>query len=205
MRREGGFMEIDGYNEILHMFNIAKKLYDMGKYDLVTSCFSDKPDYDDYYHGMYSLIEGFFEYSTGSYNEYRCLELNVLSCAEIVDFYVLAGEYGKLNNIPDNANPYIQAAREKVSKSLNISHCLDWMIMEHTEPKRPFHSRIGIFISHDCGCADIGVIAYRLIGLYEWYQQQCVELKAKLAALKSPVPPFIIESPKFTERQAIAA
>jgi len=198
-------MEIDGYHEIMHMFNIAKKLYDMGKYDLVKSCFSDVPDYDDYYHGMYSLIENFFEYSKSSYNEYRCIELHVLSCAEIVDFYVMAGEYGKMSNIPNNDNPYIKEAREKVNRSLNISHCMDWTLMEYIEPKRPFHSRIGILISHECGCADIGVIAYRLIGIYEWYKQQCAELKAKLAVLKLLTSPPNIEHHKFEERQAIAA
>ena len=198
-------MEVDGYYEILHMFNIAKKLYDMGKYDLITKCFSDVPDYDDYYHGMYSLIEEFFEYSKDSYNEYRNFELNVLSCAEIVDFYILAGEYGKLSNIPNNNNPYIQEARKKVSDSLNISHCVDWVLMGHTEPKRPFHSRIAVIISHDCGCADIGVIAYRLIEIYEWYKQQCEELNAKLAALKSPALPQNIANFKFEERTAIAA
>ena len=198
-------MEVDGYDEIMHMFTIAKKLYDMGRYDIVKSCFSNVPDFDDYYFGMNCLVDSFFEYSTSKYYEYRNEELLVVSASEIVDFYVLAGEYGKINNIQDNANPYILDAQKEVSKSLTISHCMDWLLMGHTEPKRPFHSRIGIFISHDCGCADIGVIAYRLIELYEWYQQNCVELKAKLAVLKSPALHVNIATTNLNERQVIAA
>ena len=48
--------------------------------------------------------------------------------------------------------------------------------MGHTNPKRPFHSRLGLFISQECGCLDLGVLAYRLIEIYEWFADKCVEL-----------------------------
>ena len=198
-------MEIDGYDEIMYMFYIAKKLHDIGKYNLVTKCFSDTPDYDDYFHGLYELISYIFEHSTCRYYERKNFELHVLSDPVIVDFYVLAGEYGKLNNISEDNNPYIKNAMEEVNKRLNISHCMDWMVVGHTEPKRPFHSRIAISISHDCDCTDMGVLAYRLIRIYEWFGQQCDELTTKIAAFKSLSLPLSTENPKFSERWEIAA
>ena len=33
-----------------------------------------------------------------------------------------------------------------------------------------------MFISHECDCLDLGVLAYRLIEIYEWFADKCVEL-----------------------------
>jgi len=176
---------IDGFDEIMNMISIAKMLNDMGRYHLVTDSFVDDIDYDNYYEGMYVLIGNIFDYSSCNYYEHRNFELHVLSDAVIVNFYLLAGEYGKLHKIPNGNNPYIESALKEVRNQLNISHCMDWHLAGHTEPKRPFHSRLGIVISHDCGCCDIGVIAYRLLQLLDWFENECCELKAHVAAFKS--------------------
>ena len=169
-------MAVDGFDELFNIVYIAKKLFDMRKYELVKSSFSDLLDLDMYYENMYSLIPNLFEHHDCNYYENRGVELHILSDPVIVDFYVLAGKYGKRNNISDADNPYIKAAEEETRDNLNISHELDWMLMGHTEPKRPFHSRLGLFISYECGCLDLGVLADRLIDLYEWFANQCVEL-----------------------------
>jgi hypothetical protein len=169
-------MAIDGFNELFNVVYIAKKLFDMGKYELVTESFYDLLDYDMYYENMYSLIGNLFEHGYCRYYENHGFELHILSDKVIVDFFILAGKYGKRNNIPDEDNPYIKEAEQETCDNLNFNHCLDWRLMGHTEPKRPFHSRLGLFISYDCGCLDLSYLVYRLIEIYEWFADKCAEL-----------------------------
>ena len=180
-------IEIEAFNEIFNMVYIAKKLFDLEKYHLVSESFFDSLEYESYYENMYGLIENLFEHYRCSYYDHRCFELHIMSDPVIVDFYILTGEYGRNKNLTDDVNPYIQEAKEEVGEQLNIGHCVDWTVMGHTNPKRPFHSRIGITISHDCGCTDLGVLAYRLIEVYEWFKHKCDELNAKLAEFR-PLP-----------------
>lgn len=173
-------MAVDGFNELCNVVYIAKKLHDMDKYYLVTENFFDALDLDVYYENMYSLIQNLFDYSRNNYYDNYCVELYILSDPVIVDFYILAGKFGRRNNIADEDNPYIKAAEKEVRDNLSFSHCLDWKLMGHTKPARPFHSRLGLFISQDCDCLDLGVLAYRLIELYEWFADMCVELSDML-------------------------
>ena len=169
-------MIVDGLNELFNVVYIAKKLYDIDRYDLVTESFFDALDLDVYFENMYGLIQNLFEYHDCRFYEYHGVDLHILSDPMIADFYVLAGKYGRRNNIADENNPYTKTAQQETRNQLNICHCLDWKLMGHTEPKRKFHSRLGLFISYECGCLDLGVLAYRLIELYEWFADSCVEL-----------------------------
>ena len=173
-------MAVDGFNEIFNLIYVAKKLHGMGKYELVTGSFFDVVEYDTYYESMYGLIANIFEYQYSRYYDSQGIELHILSDKVIVDFYVLAGKYGKRESISDVDNPYIKAAQKEVNENLDICHCLSWKLMGHTEPIRPFHSRLGLFISYDCGCLDLGVLAYRLIEIYEWFEDKCAELRDML-------------------------
>ena len=177
-------MAIEGFNEIFNVVYLAKELHDMGKFDLVKSSFSDSLDYDTYYENMYGLIGNIFERHTCRYYESLCGEIHNLSDPAIVDFFILAGQYGRRNNIPDEDNRYIKEAKEETDENLYICNCLNWKLMGHTEPKRPFHSRLALFISHDCGCLDLGVLAHRLVELHDWFSDSCVELRGLLAEIE---------------------
>ena len=59
-------MVIDGFDEILNTLYIAKRLYDMGRYEVAEANFFDIVDYDVYYENMYGLIENIFETVTAS-------------------------------------------------------------------------------------------------------------------------------------------
>ena len=172
-------MEIEGFAEIFNTIYIAKKLYDMDKYDLVERNFYDVPCLDAYYESMYALIPDLFEYCYGRYSERRGFELVVLSAPVIVDFYTLAGEYGRKHKVSDDANPYISEAEEQVRRWLDFSYCLDWKLEGHTEPKRPFHSRLALFLYQD-DWVDVGCLAYGLIEIYEWFSDACVRLRDAL-------------------------
>jgi hypothetical protein len=173
-------MAIEGFDEILNTLYIAKRLHDMGKYKLVTESFSDTLNYDFYYENMYGLIENLFAHHDCRYFENKYMELHVLSDPVIVDFYALAGEYGKQNGVHDEQNPYLQEAQQQARNQLSFSYCLDWMLMGHTEPKRPFHSRLGLFISQE-DYVDVGFLAFRLIELYGWFSEQYKALNNLLA------------------------
>lgn len=179
-------MAVEGFDEIFNTIYIAKKLCDMGKYELVTESFFDGIDLDMYYENMYELISNLFTYYGGRYCENRCVELHVLSDPVIVDFYTLAGEYGRRHKIPDKDNSYIKAAEQEVHRQLDFSYCLDWILMGHTEPKRPFHSRLGLLIYQD-DWVDLGCLAYGLIEIYDWFSDACSRLKDVLRENKSVV------------------
>ncbi|MCM1194219.1 MAG: hypothetical protein NC548_58765 [Lachnospiraceae bacterium] len=169
-------MEIEEFEEIFNTIYIAKKLYDIGRYDLVTQNFYDMVCLDAYYENMYSLIPELFAYYRSSYNEYRGMEIHVLSDPVIVDFYTLAGEYGRKHKIADEVNPYIKEAEQEVRRQLNFSYCLDWRLKGYTNPKRPFHSRLALFVYQD-EWVDLGCLAYGLIEIYEWFSDACAHLK----------------------------
>ena len=179
-------MGIEGFDEILNIIYIAKRLYDMGRYDAAEGNFYDVLEYDAYYENMYGMIENFFEYHDSRYSDRHGMEIHVLSDPVIVDFCTLAGEYGRESGIPDEMNPYIQEARQEIGRTLNFSYCIDWMFMAHTEPKRPFHSRLGIFICQD-DYVDPGWLAYGLVEIYEWFSDACMLLKNILQENKTGV------------------
>ena len=172
-------MVIDEFDEILNTIYIAKKLHDMGKYEAVKESLFDVLEYDVYYENMYGLIENIFAYHDRQYSERHGIEVHVLSDPVIVDFYTLAGDYGKIHKIPDENNPYIKEAEEEAGRQLNFSYSVDWKLMAHTEPKRSYHSRIGVFLNTD-DWIDIGCLAYGLIEMYEWFSDACSRLRDTL-------------------------
>lgn len=172
-------MAIDGFDEILNTLYIAKRLYDIGKYEVAETSFFDTLGYDVYFENMYGLIENIFEYHDCQYYEKHGFEVHVLSGPAVADFCTLAGEYGRANKIPDESNPYIQEARQALGRWLNFSYCIDWEFMVHTEPKRPFHSRLGLFLYHE-DYFDLGWLAYSLVEVYGWFSDACVRLRDAL-------------------------
>lgn len=179
-------MDIEGFDEILNIIYIAKRLYDMGRYDAAEGNFYDVLDFETYYENMYGLTENFFAYHSCRYDGRRGMDIHVLSDPVVVDFCTLAGEYGRIHNIPDVRNPYIREAKQEIGRNLNFSYCIDWSFMVHTGPKRPFHSRLGIFICQD-DYIDPGWLAYGLVEIYEWFSDACVRLKNILQEKKTDV------------------
>jgi hypothetical protein len=173
-------MAIEGFSEIVSIVYIAKRLFDMGRYELVENSFFSAIDYDVYYENMYSLIGNIFEKHNCICSERRYAEYHILSDPVIADFYILAGEYGRHNGIPDEANPYILAAKQQARLQLNFSYCLDWSLVGHTKPRRKFHSRLRLEIPQD-DYVDLGTLAHRLIELYDWFSKKCAELNNLLA------------------------
>lgn len=172
-------MSVEGFDEIFNTVYIAKKLYDMGKYELVKSCFYDEVSFDGYYESMFYLIDNIFEHHYCRYSDRNGFELHIMSDPVIEEFYKLAGEYGKRNNIANENNYYINEAKQQARIQLDFSYCVDWKLVGHTEPKRKYHSRLAVFLYQD-DWVDLGCLAYGLIEIYEWFSDTCVKLRELL-------------------------
>jgi len=118
-------MVIEGFDEICSTVFIARKLFAMGKYELVEKCFFDTVDFDAYYEDMYLLMENLFGWYDSWYYGRQNMEMYVMSDSVIADFYVLAGKFGRNYNIQEENNPYLKEAQKQVQKRLNFSYCLD--------------------------------------------------------------------------------
>ena len=172
-------MSVEGFDEIFNTVCIAKKLHDMGKYELVKDSFYDEISYDCYYENMFYLMENLFQQHYCRYSDSRCMEFHVMSDPVIEEFYKLAGEYGKRNNIPDENNYYIKEAEKQVQIELDFSYCIGWRLIGHTQPKRKYHSRLAVFVYQE-DYVDIGCLAYALIEIYEWFSDACDNLRKLL-------------------------
>ena len=88
-------MSVEGFDEIFNVVYIAKKLYDMDRYDLVKASFYDEISLDTHYENMLCLIENLFNFHRCQYSDIRGVDLHIMSDPVIEEFYILAGEYGK--------------------------------------------------------------------------------------------------------------
>lgn len=170
-------MVIEGFDEICNTVSIAKKLFDMGKYELVETCFFDVVDFDTYFEDMYLLMEKLFGWYNSWYYGRQNVEVYVMSDPVLADFYILSGEYGRRHQIADENNAYILEAQNQVDSCLNLSYCIDWKLMGHTHPKRPFQSRLAVFLYPEDWGVDLGCLVYALIEIYEWFSDACIRLR----------------------------
>ena len=173
-------MEIEGFRDIINTIYIAKELYDMNRLEMVKTCFNDVLDYENYFEDMYSVISEVFEYFKCSFYEIKNMEMQIFSGPVIVDFYTLAGEYGKRHGISDDSNPVINEAHTKMRGLFDFSYSLDWKLCGHTKSKRPYHSRLAIIMYCD-DWIDYGMLAHRLIQAYRWFAEKRTELRTLLS------------------------
>lgn len=185
-------MAIEGFDEILNTVCIAKKLYDLGKYDLVKNSFYDVIESDTYYENMFYMLENLFESQYIQFSDRRAVELRVMSDPVFKDFYRLAGEYGKRNNIADENNSYIKEAEKVINENLNCTYLVECKMMWYTDPNRNRRTRLGVFIYQD-DWVDFGGLVYALLEVYEWFFNKCDDLKKLLAA------------EEFAEKEVISA
>ena len=177
---------MDCLKYVIFLVYLVKQLNDIGKLELIESLL-DSPiiydkelDFDIYYDAVFTAIDNIFEYSTRRYYENNCFELTVLSDKVMVDYYILAGEFGKQRGISDKENPYIIDAMREAERHFKFSYDLSWLIYGYTEPKRPFHSRLAIII-YDGGDIDMIGVAIGVAAMYKFFQDKCSELRGLLS------------------------
>ncbi len=178
-------VELEGIVEITTILYLAKLLYDIKRFNLVTENFYDvivtdeNGMYDAYMESMSSLIQNVYEYYDTAYSDKHGTSVEIFSSAEFEEFCVLAGKFGEQNNLGEDDNPYMKNANEEMGEYFNFSYSLDWKLYPHTNPKRKFHSRFALFTS-ECEWVDLGLVALGLIKMNEWFYEQVVKLRALL-------------------------
>jgi len=177
---------MDCLKYVIFLVYLVKQLNDIGKLELIESLL-DSPiiydkelDFDIYYDAVFTAIDNIFEYSTRRYYENNCFELTVLSDKVMVDYYILAGEFGKQRGISYKKNPYIIDARREAERHFIFSYSLSYRIHGHIEPKRPFHSRLTIIV-YDEGDVDMIGVAIGIAAMYKFFQNKCSELRELLS------------------------
>ncbi|MCM1060830.1 MAG: hypothetical protein NC452_11115 [Eubacterium sp.] len=174
-------MAIEGFDEIYNTVCIAKKLFDLEKYDLVKDSFYDTIDSDTYYENMFNLLENMFENQYIQFSDRRAIELRIMYDPVFTDFYQLAGEYGKRHHIADENNSYIKEAEKVINYNLNYTYSVECKMKWYTDPKRKHRTRLGVFIYQD-DWVDFAGLVYALLEVYEWFSYKCNDLKKLLAA-----------------------
>lgn len=199
--------------EAIHMVYLMKQLQVIGKSDVIGN-WTDEPiavdgdiDYDTIYSTSLSAISGIFEYYNDQYNDDKGVETTVLSDKVIVDYYLLAGIYGKRNGLTNKNNPYFQAAEKEASSWFYFSYSLGWRLAGYTDPKKPFKSKLVILMSCD-GDVDIIGVAIGVAGMYQFFSEKCDELRELLSSnseKKSSTTCAEFSGRNFSEKEAAAA
>lgn len=170
-------MEVEGYYEIISTIEIAKELYDMGRQDLIQSCFSDEIFYDYYYENMLEVIGSVFTHSYNNYDdEYDC-EVYIFMDEVISDYYNMAYEYGKKHKLPHDSNPYVTAAGNAVRHWLSYCYSLDWSLLGYTKKKSTARQSKLIVRFGICDCCGFDRLAYGLLQVYKWFANECAKFK----------------------------
>ena len=172
-------MEIEGFDAIMSSLSLAKKLYDIDRFDIVEQYFSDTLDWDTYYENIVGVITFTFSDYNSTYDDVEALDTAVFEDPVISDYFVYAMEYGKLHKLPHEQNPYVLKAQAEVRNQFSISHCIDCKLLAYTKTKKTAkQSKLVVRSYMDCNCDSQERIAYRLILIYAWFKDGCDKFKA---------------------------
>jgi len=171
-------IEIEGFDAVISQLMLAKKLYDIDRFDIVERQFHDVLSWDSYYENMLEVMSSVFSEFYNSYDDDECIDLMVFEDDCISNYFVHAWEYGKLHKLPYNQNPYLIQAQNAVREWLGVSHCVGWRLLGYTKTKKKAQqSKLVVEHYTDCGCNAYEHIAFGLIQLYAWFVEQCAEFK----------------------------
>ena len=177
-------MEIEGFEHIISSLVLAKELHDIDRFDIVEQQFFDMLCWDSYYENILGVISSIFSSFQCEYAENDEAELMGFEDDVISNYFVYAWEYGMLNKLHYNKNPYVTLAQNEVQRWLNCNSCVDWKLLAYIRTKKSAQqSRLLVRIYTSCGCNAQENIAYGLIKLYAWFRDKCAEFKVLEAAL----------------------
>ncbi|MCL2047393.1 MAG: hypothetical protein FWG87_01585 [Defluviitaleaceae bacterium] len=179
--------EIEDFNSIIDCLILAKKLYDIGRYDVIGQLW-DELCLDSYYENMLGIISSVFTGYKGTYSENEELDIMMFSDDVISDYFVHAWQYGEIHNIHYSQNPYVLNAHAAAQKCLYSSCCVSGKLMSYIRTKKSAQkSKVIVLIHVGCGSCNIYEnVAYGLIELYTWFKNQCAEIEAMKATAYKP-------------------
>jgi len=199
-------MEIEGFDAIISSLSLAKELHDIGRFDIVEQQFYDSLCWDSYFQNMFGAISSIFSKFEGDYAEDNETEIMSFEDDVISNYFVLAWEYGKTNNLHYSENPYVSEAQRETQRWFNSSCCVAWKLLAYIRTKKSARqSRLLIHIYNGCGgCPTHENVAYGLIQLYTWFTNKCAELEALKVTPDKPKEnaPVIYVKPEYKEAMA---
>ena len=198
--------EIEGFHSIINNITMAKKLHDIGRYDVMGQL-CDTLCWDNYYENMFGVIGSVFSDFHCDYNDNDETELMTFGDDTISDYFVHAWEYGVLHKIHYSQNPLVTNARDEIQKHFFGSCGVDSKLCAYVRTKKSAQkSKLLVLLYNDCGgCSTHEAVAIGLIRLYAWFKNKCAELEAfkAIPSIPKEVVPAICA--KSAYREAIAA
>jgi len=188
-------MEIEGFDSIISSIVLAKKLYDIGRFDIVQQQFFDVLSWDSYFENMVGVMSSIFTGYSSNYSDEDDTEVMIFEDDIISNYFIHAWQYGKLHNIHYTQNPYVEQAQTEARRWLNIGCCVNYKLLAYTRTQKTAQkSRLLVLMDNGCGGCDIyRKIPYGLIELYLWFTNKCAEFET------SKVVPIIPTKPEFQE------
>lgn len=129
-------MEIEGFNEVAGIIALAKKLHDVGRFDIVQSQFFDTLSYDSWFENTMSVINSIFTEFYNNYDDCDETEIMIFSDDVISDYYTYTYEFGKKTGTPYDKNPYVIEAKREVDNRLSFCYSTGWKLLGYTKTKR---------------------------------------------------------------------
>jgi hypothetical protein len=181
--------EIEGFHSIVNSLSLAKKLYDIGRHDVLAQ-FDEVLCWDSYYSHVLEVTSSMFtgfksEYADDDETEYMEFEDDVIS-----NYFIHAWRYGKYHNIHYSQNPYVTQAKDEAYNCLNTSCCIDWKLLAYIRTQKSAQkSKLIVCMGNGCGgCCGHENLAHGLIRLYTWFKDKCNDFEASSSESKMVVP-----------------
>ena len=176
-------MEIEGFDDIISIIALAKKLHDVGRDDIIQEHFFDVLAWDSYFENMYAVISSIFSDFYSDYDECNEEEYMVFSDDVISEYYCYAWEFGRNTNTIHDKNPYIMEAESEVTSRLNFCYGIGFKLLGYTKTKRTAKQSKLIVHVCSCGCGCHDRVASSLIEIYKWFLDKVAEFKKQSEVL----------------------
>lgn len=176
---------MDYFRDAFHLVYLFRLLLDIKRNDLVEQ-FLDYPlsdgecvDYDTVYEAAGCVTGGIFETTADYYNEDKEVNTYVMADKVMNDFYSLADEYGELNCLGEEDNPYFKKADKEAHDCFGFSYNISWLISHDRESKSRFKNKLVILTYEYEEYSFVG-LAIGVARMYEFFSTSCAELSKLL-------------------------
>jgi len=168
-------VEIEGFDSIISTIALAKKLHDMGRYDIVQKNFFDTLSWDSYYENIYGAITSVFSEFYSNYDDGNEEERMIFTDDYISRYYEIAWEYGRSHNVRHDENPYVTAAENEVRRWFSFCYGVGYKLLGYTKTRKTAQQSKRIVGICACDCDCHSHLAHALIHLYN----KCAEFEQR--------------------------
>jgi hypothetical protein len=172
-----GTVEIEGFSETAGIITLAKRLHDIGRYDIVKNQFYDVLSYESWYENILGAISSVFSGFYSNYDDDGEAEVLIFTDDVISGYFTYAWEFGVKTNTPYDKNPYVKEAEDEAGNWLNVCYSMGWRLLGYTKTKKTARQSKLIVYIDTCECDCHFKLAYGLIQLYQWFKDKTVEFK----------------------------